>query len=119
MGSSCAAGAREAGAEGKNGNAAAGSTSAALPSKTSLHVPQRTMPPRNFNWSAATRNIVLQWGHLVARAIAVLMHLPRGAQALACCPGGHAGPPSHLARPTHQFDERCVGGGHFFRLARQ
>ncbi|GAB2850202.1 hypothetical protein GCM10027277_17970 [Pseudoduganella ginsengisoli] len=47
----------------------AGSTSAALPSKTSLQAPQRTMPPRNFNWSCATLNVVLQWGHLVASAI--------------------------------------------------
>src|SRR5450830_1286251 len=103
MGSSCAAGAREAGAEGKNGNAAAGSTSAALPSKTSLHVPQRTMPPRNFNWSAATRNIVLQWGHLVARAIAVLIHLMllRVARGQHRRPGGRARLPSRLAQPTH------------------
>ena len=43
------------------GTGAAGglkSTSEALPSKTCLQAPQRTMPPRNFNWSAATRNVV-------------------------------------------------------------
>jgi hypothetical protein len=48
------------GSTGADVSAMAGSIKPAWPSNASLQRPQRTMPPRNFNWSEATRKIVLQ-----------------------------------------------------------
>ena len=46
-----------------------GLSKCSTPLKISLHAPQRTNPARSFSWSCATRKVVWQWGHRVAKAI--------------------------------------------------
>ena len=92
------------------------STSEALPSKTWLHVPQRTIPPRNFNWSEATRKVVLQWGHLVASAMPLLSACGRYG---VVTEASMQGDPTILLGPDAHLNKWGVSYGHFLGLTRQ